>query len=152
MGHVVMYAFIAIVVFLVFWSRNRAIEKGLLWFGWSKNTVKPAAAYYQHRTESIETRSKASGQHRTGIKPKSPWLERPRAKAQPSAVYPARPLRQKGNGAVESSALKKLAALTHSPEVSARLVLSVSQKNPGRTQLWCVEKAIYDIERDRMAR
>ena len=35
--------------------------------------------------------------------------------------------------------------------VAQRLVLDVSDRNPGRTEQWCWEKAIYDIERDRRA-
>jgi len=32
-----------------------------------------------------------------------------------------------------------------------RLVEKVRQRNPGRSEQWCWEKAIYDIERDRRA-
>ena len=46
-------------------------------------------------------------------------------------------------------ALSKLNELTHHPVVAQRLIDRVAEKNPGRTSLWCVEKAIYDIERDR---
>ena len=35
--------------------------------------------------------------------------------------------------------------------VAQRLVDDVSQRTPGRTEQWCWEKAIYDIERDRRA-
>ncbi|MEL6605919.1 MAG: hypothetical protein AAFP20_22130 [Cyanobacteria bacterium J06614_10] len=35
--------------------------------------------------------------------------------------------------------------------VAQRLVEDVSSRNPGRTEQWCWEKAIYDIERDRRA-
>ncbi len=35
--------------------------------------------------------------------------------------------------------------------VAQRLVSDVQQRNPGRTEQWCWEKAIYDIERDRRA-
>lgn len=35
--------------------------------------------------------------------------------------------------------------------VAQRLVSDVSDRNPGRTEQWCWEKAIYDIERDRRA-
>lgn len=35
--------------------------------------------------------------------------------------------------------------------VAQRLVSDVQAHNPGRTEQWCWEKAIYDIERDRRA-
>lgn len=35
--------------------------------------------------------------------------------------------------------------------VAQRLVSDVSVRNPGRSEQWCWEKAIYDIERDRRA-
>ena len=35
--------------------------------------------------------------------------------------------------------------------VAQRLVTDVKDRNPGRTEQWCWEKAIYDIERDRRA-
>lgn len=35
--------------------------------------------------------------------------------------------------------------------VAQRLVSDVSDRNPGRSEQWCWEKAIYDIERDRRA-
>ena len=35
--------------------------------------------------------------------------------------------------------------------VAQRLVEDVKMRNPGRTEQWCWEKAIYDIERDRRA-
>ena len=54
--------------------------------------------------------------------------------------------------AVEAAALQKLDTLTHSREVSMRLVTNIGAKHPMRNAHWCVEKAIFDIERDRMAR
>ena len=53
--------------------------------------------------------------------------------------------------AVEYSTLQKLHGLTHSEETSMRLVERIAAKNPLRNAHWCVEKAIFDIERDRMA-
>jgi len=35
--------------------------------------------------------------------------------------------------------------------VAQRLVSDVQTRNPGRSEQWCWEKAIYDIERDRRA-
>ncbi len=45
----------------------------------------------------------------------------------------------------------ELNALTRNEAASERLVEHISQMNPGQTADWCVEKAIYDIHRDRMA-
>jgi len=46
----------------------------------------------------------------------------------------------------------KLHSLTHSRHASRRLVIGVSRLHPEKSERWCVEKAVYDIERDRMAR
>jgi hypothetical protein len=35
--------------------------------------------------------------------------------------------------------------------IAQRLVVDVQRRNPGRTEQWCWEKAIYDVERDRRA-
>lgn len=76
-----------------------------------------------------------AGRVRThSIKSKSPWLHE----------------RQKQGD--EGLAFKRLTALTHSTEVSTRLIMSASDKHVGHSELWYIEKAIYDIERDRMAR
>jgi hypothetical protein len=64
------------------------------------------------------------------IKPKSPWLE----KQQRPESYPL------------------LDELTHNAETSHRLVAHMKSLHPDRSLKWCAEKAIYDIERDRMAR
>ncbi len=45
----------------------------------------------------------------------------------------------------------ELNALTRDEAASERLIQHISQMNPGQTAHWCVEKAIYDIHRDRMA-
>lgn len=45
----------------------------------------------------------------------------------------------------------ELNALTRDEAASERLIEHISQMNPGQTANWCVEKAIYDIHRDRMA-
>ena len=51
-----------------------------------------------------------------------------------------------------SPAVQRLNSLTHSPELSMRMIRHTATKNPNRSEQWCVEKAIYNIERDRMAR
>lgn len=54
--------------------------------------------------------------------------------------------------AADPAAFQKLNSLTHSHEVAMRLVEKIAAKHPMRNAHWCVEKAIFDIERDRMAR
>ncbi|NJM97823.1 MAG: hypothetical protein HC800_12295 [Phormidesmis sp. RL_2_1] len=62
---------------------------------------------------------------------------------------PPRIQRQRG---VSGRTRKKLLALVGgNAAVAQRLVRDVSSRNPGRTEQWCWEKAIYDIERDRRA-
>lgn len=56
-----------------------------------------------------------------------------------------------GNNSLPRS-FHKLNELTRDRKTSERLVRHVSQMNPGRSADWCIEKAVYDIERDRMAR
>ena len=53
---------------------------------------------------------------------------------------------------VERSTRRKLLSLVGgNATVAQRLVSDVQTRNPGRTEQWCWEKAIYDIERDRRA-
>lgn len=42
--------------------------------------------------------------------------------------------------------MKRLDRLTHDRRASERLVQKISFKYPGRSQRWCLEKAIFDIE------
>jgi hypothetical protein len=45
---------------------------------------------------------------------------------------------------------KKLLKLLHNDrETASRLLSHAKQKNPNRSMNWCVEKVIYDLERDR---
>jgi len=47
---------------------------------------------------------------------------------------------------------RELLRLVHGNRaVALRLVATVRQQNPGRSEQWCWEKAIYDIQRDRRA-
>lgn len=45
--------------------------------------------------------------------------------------------------------MRELDRLTRDRRVSERLIERISFDNPGRSGAWCVEKAIYDIQRDR---
>lgn len=51
-----------------------------------------------------------------------------------------------------SSLFRRLNELTRNREITERLIQHVSQRHPDKTAEWCIEKAIYDLERDRMAR
>ena len=45
--------------------------------------------------------------------------------------------------------MKRLDRLTKDRRVSERLIERVEFNHPGRPKQWCIEKAIYDIQRDR---
>lgn len=49
-----------------------------------------------------------------------------------------------------SPPIKRLNALTHSQEVSDRLVRNLAERYPERPVNWLIEKAIADLERDRL--
>lgn len=46
----------------------------------------------------------------------------------------------------------RLNGLTRNVETSERMIEYVATRHPEKDQRWCIEKAIYDLERDRMAR
>ncbi len=54
--------------------------------------------------------------------------------------------------ASHSPTFKRLNELTRNREIAERLIQHVAQRHPDKTAEWCAEKAIYDLERDRMAR
>jgi hypothetical protein len=45
--------------------------------------------------------------------------------------------------------MQQLDRLTRDRRVSERLIENIAFNNPGKSKRWCVEKAIYDIQRDR---
>ncbi|MEL6384111.1 MAG: hypothetical protein AAFQ89_16990 [Cyanobacteria bacterium J06626_18] len=45
--------------------------------------------------------------------------------------------------------MSRLDHLTRDRRVSERLIERIAFNNPGRSKSWCVEKAIYDLQRDR---
>ena len=45
--------------------------------------------------------------------------------------------------------MNKLDSLTRDRRVSERLIERIAFNHPRRSKRWCVEKAIYDIQRDR---
>lgn len=56
---------------------------------------------------------------------------------------------QAGTVAVPGNLMRRLDRLTKDRRVSERLIERVEFNHPGRSKRWCVEKAIYDIQRDR---
>jgi hypothetical protein len=45
--------------------------------------------------------------------------------------------------------MQELDRLTKDRRVSKRLIERIEFNHPGRSKRWCIEKAIYDIQRDR---
>lgn len=58
---------------------------------------------------------------------------------------------QRERGVERSTRRQLLGLVGGNATVAQRLVSDVQTRNPGRTEQWCWEKAIYDIERDRRA-
>lgn len=133
---------------LISWASARV--RGVPWMSWGTptkmRTDQRRAQYNRLRTGSIKPRSawtqtpevptqkaRSSGLRTRSIKPLSPWMGR--QIKQPT-----------------TEAFLRLTELTHSEQVSDRLICDNLKRNPDRDELWAAEKAIYDIERDRMAR
>ncbi|WP_346290795.1 hypothetical protein [Sphaerothrix gracilis] len=78
------------------------------------------------------------------------WLTRSRrSRAYRPRRQPPRPASQT---AVGRQTQRELLRLTNGNQaVALRLVDRVKMQNPGRSEQWCWEKAIYDIQRDRRA-
>ena len=111
---------IVIGILAVVYSYARAKERGMPWFSWGGREGR----LYQLRAaqESMKLVQQAQ----------SPWL------------YVRHP-----NGP-EAKAFERLTELTHSPEVSQRMMRAAAMNRNSQGELWCIEKAIYDIQRDRM--
>lgn len=58
---------------------------------------------------------------------------------------------QRSRGVSRSTRQQLLRLVGGNAAVAQRLVSDVQARNPGRSEQWCWEKAIYDIERDRRA-
>ncbi len=58
---------------------------------------------------------------------------------------------QRDRGVARGTRSQLLRLVGGNAAVAQRLVSDVSDRNPSRTEQWCWEKAIYDIERDRRA-
>lgn len=57
----------------------------------------------------------------------------------------------RARGVSRSTRKQLLRLVGGNASVAQRLVRDVRDRNPGRPEQWCWEKAIYDIERDRRA-
>jgi outer membrane biosynthesis protein TonB len=85
-------------------------------------------------------------------KPKPPKPPKPQQAKQAKQAKPKQPKPQQIKKDFPTKDFYRLDELTHNAETSRRLVNRLQQKHPDRNLKWCVEKAILDIERDRMAR
>lgn len=56
---------------------------------------------------------------------------------------------QRDRGVAKSTRKSLLRLVGGNAAVAQRLVRDLQAHNPGRTEQWCWEKAIYDIQRDR---
>ncbi|MGB3299116.1 MAG: hypothetical protein WBA76_12665 [Phormidesmis sp.] len=56
---------------------------------------------------------------------------------------------QRDRGVARSTRSTLLRLVGGNAAVAQRLVRDLQVHNPGRTEQWCWEKAIYDVERDR---
>lgn len=78
------------------------------------------------------------------------WWLRQRRSSSGRRLAPARRARvHAGKATVPDSLMRRLDRLTKDRRVSERLIERVEFNHPGRSRRWCVEKAIYDIQRDR---
>ena len=130
-----MLIFLCVVVGLMWVSYVRARDRGLPWFslGGSKRlrTQEPVPRFSSGRPNYQSRAKRRSGQS-------GPALDSRKRRAKPAEVFPA-------------GAFHRLTGLTRNVETSDRLVRQISAVNPDKDMLWCVQKAIYDIERDRMS-
>lgn len=69
------------------------------------------------------------------------WLRRRR--------QPSNRLRARSSNTIPNHLMRELDRLTRDRRVSERLIERIAFDHPGRSKRWCVEKAIYDIQRDR---
>ncbi len=76
------------------------------------------------------------------------WLNR--RKPAGRQLVPSRSGRIRTRGAtVPDKLMRRLDRLTKDRRVSERLIEQNAFNHPERSKRWCVEKAIYDIQRDR---
>ena len=123
------------------YSRQKCIEQGKPWFraGGTRRARKATPLPRKMRPPKRRFSSEAT--------PPAGAMRPPKRRFGSGAT--ARPVM--GNNAWPRS-FHKLNELTRDRSTSERLIRHISQLHPGRSADWCIEKAVYDIERDRMAR
>lgn len=133
-------------------NRSAGIEKLKTMLGWSLLVVIAVAAAYS-RQQCIEQGRPwfRSGGTRRARKVTPRDLRPPKRRFDSEAAPCLWTHPVVGNNSLPRS-FYRLNELTRDRKTSERLVRRVSQMNPGRSPDWCIEKAVYDIERDRMAR
>ncbi|OLP15620.1 hypothetical protein BST81_25440 [Leptolyngbya sp. 'hensonii'] len=82
------------------------------------------------------------------VAPPAPPLRPPKAAPLPPQVFhfDSRPYRE---GKEISQLYRRLLTLTRDEKTAKRLFQSTSERNPGRSIEWVLEKTILDLERDR---
>lgn len=76
------------------------------------------------------------------------WLNRRRSR-RPRVLARTRSRTMGSLDSVPPRLMNKLDSLTRDRRVSERLIERIAFNHPRRSKRWCVEKAIYDIQRDR---
>jgi len=76
------------------------------------------------------------------------WLNRRRSPSR-RLFQPQGSRVRAGAQTVPESLMRRLDRLTRDRRVSERLIERIEFNHPGRSKRWCVEKAIYDLQRDR---
>jgi hypothetical protein len=125
-----MTIFLAVVALLIWMSYVSARDRGVPWFSLGTKSKPPCLSPPQSLPSQQRPPKRRFAQD-----------EAPKARPtpQPKQDFSAR-------------AFYRLDTLTHNSETSQRLVERLQQRHPEKSLKWCVEKAICDIERDRMAR
>lgn len=138
-----MSIFLSVVACCVVFSWFRAKELGVPWFSWGGArpiSARPTADAYSHW--------KRPGKANAARRYKA---EKAAGKQQKRHPTKAERELQRQASAAERMVIGRLHSLTRNEEVSDRLIGHVQERNPEKDRVWCIEKAIYDIERDRMA-
>lgn len=140
---------LAILLLLIVWLlielRKKCLHEGRPFFSWGKKRAHKTMTRFSEPQRSQQKYSRRSdNSHRNQ-----------RYKNRPSISS----LQQGTTALVETSSrqdkvsrhlLVRLNSLTRDQATSERLIQSTKVKNPERTFDWCAERAISDIERDRM--
>jgi hypothetical protein len=103
-----------------------------------KGTVRPQTPA-SAPSHTVGTRRKTSYQRASEARPKPPAV--PQSVPFSSPTPPA--------FSIPATILSKMDRYTYNRDTSERLVRQVAASNPGKTGVWCAEKALWDLERDR---